>query len=123
MGFTDYRTAGLVDTAPVMLGFQAAGAAPLVLGHTVRHPETVATAIRIGDPASGDKALRARDESGGRIESVTDEQVAVTPTWRGWRASSASPGERRIGGRRAHARRGRRDRPGGDDRVCSRATG
>jgi len=75
MGFTDYRTAGLVDTAPVMLGFQAAGAAPLVLGHTVRQPETIATAIRIGDPASGDKALRARDESGGRIESVTDEQI------------------------------------------------
>ena len=75
MGFTDYRTAGLVDTAPVMLGFQAAGAAPLVLGHTVRQPETIATAIRIGDPASGEKALRARDESGGRIESVTDEQI------------------------------------------------
>jgi len=46
-----------------------------VLGHSVSHPETVATAIRIGMPASGDKALRARDESGGRIEAVTDEQI------------------------------------------------
>jgi len=54
LGFTDYRTAGIVDTVPVMLGFQAAGAAPLVLGHSVSHPETVATAIRIGMPASGD---------------------------------------------------------------------
>ena len=75
MGFTDYRAAGIVDTLPVMLGFQAAGAAPLVLGHDVEHPDTIATAIRIGRPASGDKALRARDESGGRIESVTDEQI------------------------------------------------
>jgi len=75
LGFTDYRTAGIVDTVPVMLGFQAAGAAPLVLGRSVSHPETIATAIRIGMPASGDKALRARDESGGRIEAVTDEQI------------------------------------------------
>jgi threonine synthase len=64
MGFTEYRAAGLVETAPVMLGFQAEGAAPLVLGHRVDHPETFATAIRIGDPASADKALAARDESG-----------------------------------------------------------
>jgi threonine synthase len=75
MGFDDYRTAGLVDTRPVMLGFQAEGAAPLVLGHAVSHPETVATAIRIGMPASGDKALRARDESGGRIDAVSDDQI------------------------------------------------
>jgi threonine synthase len=74
-GFTEYRAAGFVETAPVMLGFQAAGAAPLVLGHRVAQPETVATAIRIGDPASGDKALRARDESGGRIDAVTDEEI------------------------------------------------
>ncbi len=75
MGFNDYRAAGLVDTAPVMLGFQAEGAAPLVLGHAVSHPETVATAIRIGMPASGDKALRARDESGGRIDAVSDDEI------------------------------------------------
>jgi threonine synthase len=74
-GFTAYRDAGLVETRPVMLGFQAEGAAPLVTGKTVEQPETVATAIRIGDPASGAKALRARDESGGRIDAVTDEEI------------------------------------------------
>jgi threonine synthase len=58
-----------------MLGFQAEGAAPLVLGHRVDRPETFATAIRIGDPASADKALRARDESGGRIDAVTDQEI------------------------------------------------
>jgi threonine synthase len=74
-GFREYRAAGFVETTPAMLGFQAEGAAPLVLGHRVEHPETVATAIRIGDPASADKALRARDESGGRIESVSDDEI------------------------------------------------
>jgi threonine synthase len=74
-GFTDYRDAGLVETRPAMLGFQAAGAAPIVLGHRIDNPETVATAIRIGDPASWRTAERARDESGGRIDAVTDEQI------------------------------------------------
>ncbi len=74
-GFSDYRQAGLVETRPIMLGFQAAGAAPIVLGHKVDNPETVATAIRIGDPASWQKAERARDESGGRIDAVTDEEI------------------------------------------------
>jgi threonine synthase len=74
-GFTEYRGAGFVDAVPVMLGFQAAGAAPLVVGHPVEEPETVATAIRIGAPASGEKALRARDESGGRIDIVTDDEI------------------------------------------------
>jgi threonine synthase len=74
-GFSEYRSAGLVETRPVMLGFQAAGAAPLVSGHRVDEPTTVATAIRIGDPASGEAALRARDESSGRIEAVTDEEI------------------------------------------------
>ncbi len=58
-----------------MWGFQAAGAAPLVLGHPVERPETVATAIRIGNPASWDLAIGARDESGGRIDAVTDDQI------------------------------------------------
>jgi threonine synthase len=74
-GFTDYRDAGLVETRPVMLGFQAAGAAPLVVGHPIEAPRTVATAIRIGNPASAEKALRAKDESGGVIEAVTDEEI------------------------------------------------
>jgi threonine synthase len=74
-GFSDYHAAGLVETRPILLGFQAAGAAPLVVGHRVERPETIATAIRIGDPASREPALRARDESGGRIEAVTDEEI------------------------------------------------
>jgi threonine synthase len=74
-GFCDYRAAGLIEAVPQMLGFQAAGAAPLVLGHVVERPQTVATAIRIGDPASADLARAARDESGGLIDSVTDEEI------------------------------------------------
>ena len=74
-GFRAYREAGRADTLPRMMGFQAAGAAPIVLGHPVEHPETVATAIRIGNPASWDRAVAARDESGGLIEAVTDEEI------------------------------------------------
>ena len=58
-----------------MLGFQAEGAAPLVSGEPVPEPETVATAIRIGDPVNRAKALRARDESGGRIDAVSDREI------------------------------------------------
>ena len=74
-GFRDYHAAGLVPALPRMFGFQAAGAAPIVLGHPVEHPETVATAIRIGNPASWSKATAARDESGGLIEAVTDDEI------------------------------------------------
>ena len=74
-GFSDYEAAGLTETRPRMFGFQAAGAAPLVLGEPVERPETIATAIRIGNPASWSKAIAARDESGGRIESVTDDEI------------------------------------------------
>ncbi len=74
-GFNDYVDAGLVEDRPIMVGFQAAGAAPLVTGKPVAEPHTVATAIRIGNPASGAKALKARDESGGSIEAVTDDEI------------------------------------------------
>ncbi|CAN5638813.1 threonine synthase [soil metagenome] len=74
-GFTDYRNAGFIESRPRMLGFQAEGAAPLVLGHVVEKPQTVATAIRIGDPASADLARAARDESGGAIEAVSDDEI------------------------------------------------
>jgi threonine synthase len=67
-----YRALG---EAPQMWGFQAAGAAPIVNGAIVESPETVATAIRIGNPASWDGAVAARDRSGGRIEAVTDDQI------------------------------------------------
>ncbi|MCL8206574.1 MAG: threonine synthase [Actinomycetia bacterium] len=75
MGFRAYRDAGRIPALPRLLGFQAAGAAPLVLGHPVEHPETVATAIRIGRPASGERALAAVAESGGRVEAVTDAEI------------------------------------------------
>jgi threonine synthase len=74
-GFRDYAAAGRIGALPRMWGFQAAGAAPLVTGKRVDHPETVATAIRIGDPASGEQALAARDESGGLITAVTDDEI------------------------------------------------
>jgi threonine synthase len=74
-GFREYAAARLVDSTPAMWGFQAAGAAPLVRGRPVERPETVATAIRIGKPASWDKAIAARDESRGRIDAVSDEEI------------------------------------------------
>ncbi len=74
-GFRQWREAGYAETAPRMLGFQAEGAAPLVLGHDVESPETVASAIRIGSPASKEGATAAARDSGGRIESVTDEEI------------------------------------------------
>jgi len=74
-GFREYAAAGLVSTTPAMYGFQAAGAAPLVLGHPVEEPDTIATAIRIGNPASWDKAIAARDESGGLIGAVSDDEI------------------------------------------------
>ncbi|OGN90195.1 MAG: threonine synthase [Chloroflexi bacterium RBG_13_46_14] len=74
-GFKEYHEAGKAGHRPVMMGFQAAGAAPIVLGHPVEKPETVATAIRIGNPASWEKAVAARDESGGIIDTVTDDEI------------------------------------------------
>ncbi|MFZ5871767.1 MAG: threonine synthase [Actinomycetota bacterium] len=74
-GYTEYADDGPATRRPRMWGFQAAGAAPIVRGHPVDHPETVATAIRIGNPASWQQALAARQESGGVIEAVTDEQI------------------------------------------------
>jgi len=78
-GYREYHegaeSPGPATRLPQMWGFQAAGAAPIVLGHPVDEPDTIATAIRIGNPASWKQAEAARDESGGRIESVTDEQI------------------------------------------------
>ncbi|MEW6635331.1 MAG: threonine synthase [Actinomycetota bacterium] len=74
-GFSEWREAGYAGTAPRMLGFQAEGAAPLVAGRDIEEPETVASAIRIGAPASKEGALRAVRESGGLIGSVTDEEI------------------------------------------------
>ncbi len=74
-GYREYKKAGRIDSLPKMIGFQAAGAAPIVKGRPVKNPETIATAIRIGNPASWKSALQARDESGGLIDAVTDEEI------------------------------------------------
>ncbi|CAB4882443.1 MAG: threonine synthase [Actinobacteria bacterium] len=74
-GYTEYLRDGISTSAPRMWGYQAAGAAPLVLGAPVLDPETIATAIRIGNPASWDFAIEARDDSGGLIDSVTDDEI------------------------------------------------
>ena len=74
-GFVEYQKKGLSTSLPRMMGFQAAGAAPIVEGRPILNPTTVASAIRIGNPASWDQALAARDESGGVIDAVTDEEI------------------------------------------------
>jgi threonine synthase len=74
-GFKEYQEAGIAKSTPKMMGFQAAGAAPIVLGHPIEKPETIATAIRIGNPASWRQAEAARDESGGCIDMVTDDEI------------------------------------------------
>jgi threonine synthase len=74
-GYREYAADGTAARTPRMWGFQAAGAAPIVTGQVVEQPQTIATAIRIGNPASWTKALAARDESGGRIDAVTDRAI------------------------------------------------
>jgi threonine synthase len=84
MGYKAYFAAGRASRLPRMLGFQAAGAAPLVLGRPVEKPETIATAIRIGNPASWEGAIRAKEESGGLIEAVTDEEILEAYRYLAW---------------------------------------
>jgi len=74
-GYKEYEAMGLISNLPKMMGFQAAGAAPIVLGHPVDKPDTIATAIKIGNPASWAPAEKARDESGGVIDAVTDDEI------------------------------------------------
>jgi threonine synthase len=74
-GFREYHAAGRSTRLPRMIGAQADGAAPIVTGHPIAHPRTVASAIRIGNPASWEGATSARDESGGLIAAVTDTEI------------------------------------------------
>jgi threonine synthase len=74
-GYKEYFDIGKSKQKPKMMGWQAEGAAPIVLGHAVEHPETIATAIRIGNPASWTQAVAARDESGGLIDMVSDGEI------------------------------------------------
>ncbi len=76
-GFVEYYQREQSSKKPRVWGFQAAGAAPLVLGHPVEEPETIASAIRIGNPASWKTAIAARDESGGDIRAVTDDEILM----------------------------------------------
>jgi threonine synthase len=74
-GFVEYVGQGKAKVRPRMMGFQAEGAAPIVRGYPIKEPQTVATAIRIGNPASWQKAVAARDESGGTIDMVSDDEI------------------------------------------------
>ncbi len=74
-GYREYYAAGLIASLPKMIGFQAAGAAPIVDGKVIANPKTIATAIKIGNPASWKQAEEARDASGGIIEAVTDDEI------------------------------------------------
>ena len=74
-GYKQYKQEGRINALPKLLGFQAEGAAPIVRGRIVENPETIATAIRIGNPASWKQAEQARDESGGLIDMVSDEEI------------------------------------------------
>ncbi|TKB69723.1 MAG: threonine synthase [Nitrospira sp.] len=74
-GYQEYRAANQISRVPRMMGFQAAGAAPIVLGRVVEQPQTIATAIRIGNPASWSSAVKAVEESAGAIDLVTDEEI------------------------------------------------
>ena len=74
-GFVEYHHQGKARNSPRMMGFQAEGAAPIVRGHVIEEPQTVASAIRIGNPASWQRAVAARDESGGIIDMVSDEEI------------------------------------------------
>jgi len=74
-GYREYQKKGRINNLPKMLGFQAAGSAPIVDGHPIKNPRTIATAIRIGNPARWQEAAAAAEESGGLIDKVTDEEI------------------------------------------------
>ncbi|MBI5681566.1 MAG: threonine synthase [Deltaproteobacteria bacterium] len=74
-GYKEFKEKGITKTLPKMFGFQAEGAAPIVLGHPIKKPETVASAIRIGNPSSWQNAVKSRDESRGVIDMVSDDEI------------------------------------------------
>ena len=81
MGYREFHAAGRATKLPVMTGFQAAGSAPIFYNKVIEHPETVATAIRIGNPASWDKASAAMRDSGGAVDIVTDAEILDAQFW------------------------------------------
>ncbi len=74
-GYKDYKKAGRIEKLPKMMGWQAEGAAPIVKGYPIKNPQTVATAIKIGNPYSWKNALKAAEESGGRVDMVSDGEI------------------------------------------------
>src|SRR5216110_3691126 len=80
-GYREYQRVGKSKTLPAMIGFQAAGAAPIFLGHVVEKPETIASAIRIGNPASWKAAMQAGTDSKGAVDIVTDEEILEAQRW------------------------------------------
>jgi len=80
-GYQEFHSLGHTTKLPAMLGFQAAGAAPIFHGHVVEHPETIASAIRIGNPASWETAIGAIRDSGGGIDIVTDDEILSAQQW------------------------------------------
>jgi threonine synthase len=78
MGYTEYFKAGKASSTPTMLGYQAEGAAPFIKGSRVEKPETIATAIRIGNPQSWDQALKLSKESNGWFDSFSDKEILAT---------------------------------------------
>ncbi len=74
-GYKEFQERGIISSLPKMMGFEAEGAAPIVRGYPIKNPETVASAIRIGNPSSWEAALKARDESGGAIDMVSDDEI------------------------------------------------
>jgi threonine synthase len=117
-GFKEYQAAGHSSQLPRMIGAQAEGAAPIVLGQIVPEPKTVASAIRIGNPASWEQATSARDESGGAIEAVTDGEILAAQrllaSTEGIFAEPASAASLALLAKMAHARR----IPPGSSVVC-----
>jgi threonine synthase len=81
MGFNEYREQGKSEKLPTMMGFQAAGSAPLVSGERVRSPETLATAIRIGNPVNWNPAMAVKNDSGGEFNAVTDDEIIAAYRW------------------------------------------
>lgn len=117
-GFKEYKADGLSTRTPRVWGFQASGSAPIVRGEIVKEPHTIATAIRIGNPASWDYALAARDESGGFIDEVTDRQIlAAYRLLASQEGVFVEAGLGRLGGRSAQGRRAGPGRPRSEDRV------
>lgn len=85
-GYQEYQSAGKASKKPRMMGFQAEGAAPIVRGHAIEAPETIASAIRIGNPASWKRAVAARDDSGGLVDMVTDAEIMTAQSLMATRA-------------------------------------